>query len=210
MGHTSTLLANLLSRASRTSAGALRDRRLYLTCEEFNTSWYGITGPSSTLKLAHALSANIIGKAIKCVVRLIVDHEINCYLSTLHSRPRAAIPGAEAAAAHGGPEVRWTVAVTLTGMHHESDVEDAIADEFDDEDVSSEEENGQTISIRRASGEEVLTVWSPGEEWSVYLQPGGGMTNAFVGTPSAPIVWVDAGDRQVERDADGTYVIRID
>ena len=36
------------------------------------------------------------------------------------------------------------------------------------------------------------------------------MTDAFVGTPSAPVVWVDAGDRQVERDADGTYVIRID
>ena len=73
-----------------------------------------------------------------------------------------------------------------------------------------EDENGHTISIRRASGEELLTVWSPTEEWSVYLHPGGGLTNAFVGTPSDPIVWVDASGRQIERDADGTYVIRID
>jgi hypothetical protein len=36
------------------------------------------------------------------------------------------------------------------------------------------------------------------------------MTNAYVGTPSDPIVWVNTEDRQVERDEDGTYVIRID
>jgi hypothetical protein len=95
-------------------------------------------------------------------------------------------------------------------MHDEPGVDDEIADEFDDEEVAPEDENGQTISIRRTSGEEVLTIWSPDEQWSVYLQPGGAMTDAFVGTPSAPIVWVDAGDRQVERDADGTYVIRVD
>ena len=66
------------------------------------------------------------------------------------------------------------------------------------------------LSIRRATGEEVLTVFSPNEEWSVYVQPGGAITSAFVGTPSDAIVWVNATDRRVERDEDGTYVIRID
>jgi hypothetical protein len=66
------------------------------------------------------------------------------------------------------------------------------------------------LSIRRADGEEVVTIYSPNEEWSVYLQPGGGTQNAFVGTPSDPAVWVDAMDQRVERDEDGTYVIRID
>jgi hypothetical protein len=99
--------------------------------------------------------------------------------------------------------------VTLAGMH-DADLDDVAADEFDDGDVSVEDENGRTISIRRANGEEVLTIWSPDEEWSVYLRPGGGITSAFVGAPSEPVVWVDANDRQVERDEDGTYVIRID
>jgi hypothetical protein len=36
------------------------------------------------------------------------------------------------------------------------------------------------------------------------------MTNAFLGTPSDPLVWVNTSDRQVERDEDGTYFIRID
>jgi len=56
----------------------------------------------------------------------------------------------------------------------------------------------------------VLRVISPNEEWSVYVQPGGAITSAFVGTPSDAIVWVNATDRRVERDEDGTYVIRID
>jgi hypothetical protein len=66
------------------------------------------------------------------------------------------------------------------------------------------------LSIRRATGEEVLTVFSPNEEWSVYVQPGGAITSAFVGTPSDAIVWVNATARRAERDEDGTYVIRID
>lgn len=100
--------------------------------------------------------------------------------------------------------------ITLTGMHDDVEPDDVIADEFDDEDAMPENENGSTVSIRRASGEEVLTIWSPDEEWSVYLQPGGGITNAFIGSPSEPMIWVDALGRQVERDEDGTYVIRID
>jgi hypothetical protein len=99
---------------------------------------------------------------------------------------------------------------TLTGMHEAADPDDVMTDEFADDDAAMADENGRTISIRRATGEEVITIWSPEEEWSVYLQPGGGMTNAFVGTPSEPIVWVDANGRQIERDEDGTYIIRID
>jgi hypothetical protein len=90
------------------------------------------------------------------------------------------------------------------------DPDDAISDEFEDDDAAVADENGRTISIRRASGEEVVTIWSPDEEWSVYLQPGGAMTNAFVGTPSQPIVWVDGNGSQIERDEDGTCVLRID
>jgi hypothetical protein len=56
----------------------------------------------------------------------------------------------------------------------------------------------------------VLTIVSPNEERSVYLPSGGGITNAFVGTPSEPIVWVNPTDRPVERDEDGTYVVHID
>jgi hypothetical protein len=89
------------------------------------------------------------------------------------------------------------------------DLDDDLADETED-DVAVEDENAHTLSIRRATGEEVLTIFSPGEEWSVYLAPGGGMTNAFIGTAGDPVVWVNASERTVERDEDGTYVIRID
>ena len=89
------------------------------------------------------------------------------------------------------------------------DLDDDLADETED-DGAVEDENAHTLSIRRANGEEVLTVFSPNDEWSVYLAPGGAMTNAFIGTPGDPLVWVNAIDRTVERDEDGTYVIRID
>jgi hypothetical protein len=98
-------------------------------------------------------------------------------------------------------------------MPEDLDVGHAITDEFDDDfddQEAVEDVNGRTISIRRATGEEVLTIWSPDEQWSVFLQPGGAMTNAFVGTPREPVVWVDGNGRQIERDHDGTYVIRID
>jgi len=94
-------------------------------------------------------------------------------------------------------------------MHDDDYLEDGGGEELDDG-PTAEDENGRTISIRRGNGEEIVTLWSPDEEWSVYLQPGGGLTNAFVGTPSEPIVWVDANGRQIERDEDGTYIIRID
>jgi hypothetical protein len=95
-------------------------------------------------------------------------------------------------------------------MHDDLDLD--LDDELvDDPEVDAiEDENGHTLSIRRANGEEVLSIFSPSEEWSVYLAPGGGMTNAFIGTPGDPVVWVNAADRPVERDVDGTYIIRID
>jgi hypothetical protein len=98
---------------------------------------------------------------------------------------------------------------TLIRVSDYPDFDDDLADESEDE-VTAEDENAHTLSIRRATGEEVLTIFSPNEEWSVYLQPGGGITNAFVGSPSDPIVWVNPTERPVERDEDGTYVIRID
>lgn len=97
----------------------------------------------------------------------------------------------------------------LTRVSDYLDLDDDLADETEDN-VAEEDENGHTLSIRRANGEEVLSIFSPSEEWSVYLAPGGGMTNAFLGTPGDPLVWVNATDRPVERDEDGTYIIRID
>jgi hypothetical protein len=94
-------------------------------------------------------------------------------------------------------------------MHDDPDLDDEFADESEEDDAAVEDENAHTLSIRRADGEEVVTIFSPSEEWSVYLEPGGGMQNAFVGTPTDPTVWVNAVDQQVVRDEDGTYVIRI-
>jgi len=99
--------------------------------------------------------------------------------------------------------------VRLIRVHDDADLEE-FTDQLDDDDAEVLDDNAHTLSIRRATGEEVLTVYSPTEEWSVYLQPGGAITSAFLGTPGDPVVWVDAADRRVERDDDGTYVIRID
>jgi hypothetical protein len=105
----------------------------------------------------------------------------------------------------------------LTRMHDDDvdpneELARLVTDELeeDEAEVDEQDQNAHMLSIRRADGEEVVTIYSPNEEWSVYLQPGGGTQNAFVGTPSDPAVWVDAMDQRVERDEDGTYVIRID
>ena len=91
---------------------------------------------------------------------------------------------------------------------YDDDVETDELDE-DEAEIDEQDQNAHTLSIRRADGEEIVSIFSPNEEWSVYLQPGGGIQAAFVGSPSEPAVWVNAIDRQVERDEDGTYVIRI-
>jgi hypothetical protein len=106
--------------------------------------------------------------------------------------------------------VRFAGVATLIRVHDDTDLVDEYVSDSDEDDAAPEDENGHTLSIRRANGQEVMTIFSPTEEWSVYLRPGGAMTNAFVGSPSDPIVWVNTDDRQVERDEDGTYVIRID
>jgi hypothetical protein len=80
---------------------------------------------------------------------------------------------------------------TLAAMHDDPNLDDEFADETEPGDAAEEDENGHTLSIRRADGEEVLSIFSPTEEWSVYLRPGGAMTNAYVGTPSDPVVWVN-------------------
>jgi hypothetical protein len=105
----------------------------------------------------------------------------------------------------------------LTRMHDDDvdpneELARLVTDELeeDEAEIDEHDQNAHTLSIRRADGEEVVTIYSPNEEWSVYLQPGGGTQNAFVGTPSDPAVWVDAMDQHVERDEDGTYVICID
>jgi hypothetical protein len=99
---------------------------------------------------------------------------------------------------------------TLIRVHGDPDPDDEYVDESEDDDAAIADDNAHMLSIRRATGEEVLSIFSPTEEWSVYLQPGGAMTNAFLGTPSDPIVWINTSDRRVERDEDGTFVIRID
>jgi hypothetical protein len=99
---------------------------------------------------------------------------------------------------------------TLARVHDDPELDDELADEPEEDGAAITDENAHMLSIRRGTGEEVLTVFSPTEEWSVYLQPGGAMTNAFLGTPNDPIVWVNTSDRRVERDEDGTYVVCID
>lgn len=99
--------------------------------------------------------------------------------------------------------------VTLARVHDDLNLDDEFVDESED-DTPPEDENAHTLSIRRANGEEVLSIFSPAEEWSVYMRPGGATTDALVGTPGDPIVWVNTDGRAVERDDDGTYVIRID
>jgi hypothetical protein len=104
---------------------------------------------------------------------------------------------------------------TVVGVHDDvkgSDAEifdDAELDEYLDDDADLED-NGQVISIRRADGEELLTIVAQDDEWNVDLQPGGSVQSAFLGSRRDTPVWINALDGQIERDDDGTYVIRID
>jgi hypothetical protein len=82
--------------------------------------------------------------------------------------------------------------VTLIRVLDDPNLDDELVDEPEEDDAVLEDENAHTLSIRRATCEELLTVFSPNEEWSVYVQPGGAITSAFVGTPSDPVVWVNA------------------
>lgn len=108
---------------------------------------------------------------------------------------------------------------TVVGVHDDvrgpdaEILEDAELDEYLDDDEAELEDldsNGQLISIRRANGEEILTIVAQDDEWNVDLQPGGSVQSAFLGSRRDTPVWINALDGQIERDDDGTYVIRID
>jgi hypothetical protein len=98
----------------------------------------------------------------------------------------------------------------------EDELAEPLSDqELDDDDVEMSEQdvNAHTLSIRRADGTEVVTVASAlgsGEQWSVYMQPGGALQNAYLGGQDDPRVWVNTDESSVSRDDDGTYVIYID
>ncbi|WP_242453683.1 hypothetical protein [Mycolicibacterium sp. P9-64] len=89
-------------------------------------------------------------------------------------------------------------------------VEDELA--ADEEELSEEEVNGHLLSIRRADGTELVTLSTAasGEPWAVYMQPGGGVQNAYAGPQDNPHVWVNADEHHISRDEDGTYVICVD
>lgn len=84
--------------------------------------------------------------------------------------------------------------------------------EDDEAELSEQDLHGHTLSIRRADGTELVTVSTlgSGQQWSVYMQPGGGVQNAYLGEQDAPHVWVNTDEHEISRDKDGTYVIRID
>ncbi|WP_235624182.1 hypothetical protein [Mycolicibacterium goodii] len=97
-------------------------------------------------------------------------------------------------------------------MHEDSTEPDADNLELDEYEAQLDEEeaNGQVISIRRANGEEIVTIVAQADEWNVDLQPGGAVIGAFLGSRRETPVWVNALDSEIERDEDGTYVLRID
>jgi hypothetical protein len=84
-------------------------------------------------------------------------------------------------------------------------------DELVDDEMSEQDRNGHLLSIRRADGSEVvsLSTLGSGEPWSVYLQPGGGIRNAYLGSQDSPIVWLNTDDSEVGRDEDGTYYVVV-
>jgi hypothetical protein len=100
---------------------------------------------------------------------------------------------------------------------HDDDVDpdDELVEEelaADEEELSEEDVNGHVLSIRRADGTELVTLSTvtSGEPWAVYMQPGGGVQNAYAGPQDRPHVWVNTDEHQISRDEDGTYVICVD
>lgn len=82
----------------------------------------------------------------------------------------------------------------------------------DDDELEESDGNGHLLSIRRADGTELVTLstLASGEQWAVYMQPGGGIQNAYVGAQDSPIVWLNTDEHTVGRHEDGTYVIVVD
>ena len=98
----------------------------------------------------------------------------------------------------------------------DDDLEESLSDQEpaeDETDMPEQDVNAYTLSIRRADGSEVVTVVSAlesGEQWSVYMQPGGVVQNAYLGRQDDPRVWVKTDGASLSRDDDGTYAIYID
>jgi hypothetical protein len=90
----------------------------------------------------------------------------------------------------------------------EPELDDELAE--DEAELTEQDVNGRTLSIRRADGEEIVSILATGDEWSVQLQPGGAIRNAYLGTRADTPVWLNTWDREIERDEDGTYVIRLE
>ncbi len=93
-------------------------------------------------------------------------------------------------------------------MLDEPELDDELAE--DEAELTEQDVNGRTLSIRRADGEEIVSILATGDEWSVQLQPGGAIRNAYLGTRADTPVWLNTWDREIERDEDGTYVIRLE
>ena len=78
--------------------------------------------------------------------------------------------------------------------------------------MTEQDRNGHVLSVRRSDGSELVTLSTlgAGEPWAVFLQPGGGIHNAYLGSQDSPIVWLNTDDYEVTRDEDGTYVVVVD
>ena len=93
---------------------------------------------------------------------------------------------------------------------HDDELDDAIDDELagDEAELSEQDENASMLSIRRADGTEVVSIVCTYDEWNVQVQPGGAVRGAHIGSRSDTPVLIDT-TLDIERDEDGTYVIRL-
>ena len=90
---------------------------------------------------------------------------------------------------------------------HDDELVDELAD--DEAELSEEDENASLISIRRADGTEVISILCTYDEWNVHLLPGGAVRGAHIASRAESPVVIDS-TLDIERDEDGTYVIRLD
>lgn len=91
---------------------------------------------------------------------------------------------------------------------HDEELDDAAEEFEEEEELSEEDENASIVSIRRADGTEVVSIVCNYDEWNVHLQPGGAIRSAFIGSRSETPVLIDS-TLPIEREDDGTYVIRL-
>lgn len=94
-------------------------------------------------------------------------------------------------------------------MHDDHEQDDDLAELIDEDEDDEQAANGSTLSIRTADGQEVVSIFAPDDEWNVHLQPGGIIRSAFLGSRADSPVWVSSTESEIERDEDGTYVIRL-